>query len=141
MNKLALTIPQMDKLKRVGIDTSDASMRWGHVATTIDKTIFTIIPTIAVPEEIIPHTSPAYTLNDILNKLPTKLPEPLPKPLTMLHYYSGEWVIRYGEAVPYFTGDTAVDAAFEMLWFVARHYPTTIKQITSITPFQNGIDN
>ena len=91
MDELALTIPQMDALKRTGIDTTDASMRWGHVATTIDKTIFTIIPTIAVSDEVMPHTSPAYTLGDILNKLPTIIPEPNPMPLTLKHGLSGKW--------------------------------------------------
>lgn len=129
MNELTLTIPQMDALKRTGIDTTDASMRWGHVATTIDKTIFTIIPTIAVSDEVMPHTSPAYTLGDILNKLPTIIPEPNPMPLTLKHGLSGKWCAYYGQASPCCVGESPLEAAFAMLCFVAQYYPTTIKQI------------
>jgi len=124
---LALTIPQMDALKRMGIDTSDASMRWGHVATTIDKTIFTIIPTVAVSEEVMPHTSPAYTLGDILNKLPGFIPEPNPMPLTLKHGLSGKWCATYGQASPCCVGESPLEAAFAMLSYVAEFHPETIK--------------
>ena len=119
----------MDALKHMGIDTSDASMRWGHVAKTIDKTIFTIMPTIAVPDEVMPHTSPAYTLGDILNKLPTIIPEPNPMPLTLKHGLSGKWCACYGQASPCCVGESPLEAMFAMLCFVAQYYPTTIKQI------------
>lgn len=129
---LALTIPQMDALKRMGIDTSDASMRWGHVATTIDKTIFTIIPTVAVSDEVMSHTSPAYTLGDILNKLPLAFPEPdttpfKPMSLTIEHKLSGEWCAYYGLKSPCCVGKSPLEAAFALLCFIAEFHPETIK--------------
>lgn len=127
MNELALTIPQMDALKRTGIDTTDASMRWGHVATTIDKTIFTIIPTVAVPDEVMPHTSPAYTLGDILNKLPSIVPELSPMSLKINHGAS-KWCAYY-DGGPCSIGNTTLEAAYNLLCFVAENFPHRIKQI------------
>lgn len=134
IKKQVLSVEQMQHLKHLGLDTSDATMCWiktpkgREVAFNEDWT---------GRRESFLEPIPAYTLQDLLYKLPFKIetywldfgPNSPDKE-------DVEWYMKYDQIDPgrylkYLTSINLIDAAYEMLcWCVEKGHIKTGKEET-----------
>ncbi|MCM1031573.1 MAG: hypothetical protein NC410_09075 [Oscillibacter sp.] len=126
MNKqIALSIEQMDHLKELGVDTSDASLCWIKKPNTDNYSLS--IHDESCYEMSCLHPVPAYTLQDILEKLPHTIVAPL-KIYTLLIYDFDWWMYDgIGKELKLANGKTWLDTAYNMLYWVVENYPEFLK--------------
>lgn len=79
MNNQVLSIPQMQELIDLGIDTSKASMYWGFHITDIEKKDPILVISKGPHFTFVGEYIPTFTLQDIISILPKRIP-----------YYGGE---------------------------------------------------
>lgn len=131
-SKQVLSIEQMNHLRELGLDTSDASMHWQFLPTA-DSIIngtdeIEEAPCLFVSLPNIKHEYPAFTLQDILDKLPHYL-NPFPPKQILFAWMIERDTIAYrnvediDDCLKHFTDDLLIDAAYEMLcWCIENKY-------------------
>lgn len=123
MHSIALSIEKMNRLKELGIDTSDSSLFWVSYKQIEDEITF------LCPKELLCQyknnpilkckITPAYTLQDILNKLPKRMDVGC---LSM--DYHEQFTIGYSNMnhglhyVFFKSADTELEAAYQLLHFL-----------------------
>lgn len=131
--QIALTPDQMHELQSLGLDCSDASMRWinGVLVADCNCSVMTALRAVYAP-------IPAYTLEDILMKLPNTLEVGCPDSSDTIyydlvifpHWKSGLWCTKYKDRFGDLKSVTAKDimkCVFEMLKWVLKTHPDKIK--------------
>lgn len=138
-NKICLSIDQMQKLKELGIDTKDASMCWVKDPAGVS---WIVVHDEYCYEIDFMRPVPAFTLQDMMELMPELYPtinaknkrvlDTIEHPdsgdtyLPNLYLYDGEWRCGYisfdcGEEEIAFSTDNPLDAAFEMLCWLAEN--------------------
>ena len=122
MKKQALSIEQMNHLRELGLDTSDASLSWHDTGKGWE-----LKPNIRKKGHI-----PAYTLEDLLHKLPGEIED---NGFTYVLYLESGDTNRYNMGYRMCMGDElvstnyqeyAIDAACELLvWCIEEKYVKT----------------
>lgn len=136
--QIALTPKQMEELKSLGLDCSDASMCWCQDPNEDEYRLF--IHDEYCYEAACLHPVPAYTLEDILMKLPNTFEVECSDSGDTWYYdlvifpnWNSElWHIRYKNRFGDLTSVAAkniMKSAFEMLKWVLQNYPDKIKKI------------
>lgn len=134
-SKQVLSIEQMKHLQELGLDTSDASMCWccaiGYKNAKWELEIY---------EDVINQKRdsafweiiPTFTLQDILDKLPPCIEKFYIIEISV-STHNKIWHIRYkraGCALSYFSSESFIDAAYEMLcWVIESGYIKKLKGI------------
>lgn len=144
MIKQVLSMEQMQHLKKLGVDTCKASMCWLKDLTKdlnkgreIDMTTGWNLgfnnPVFYKYDWMV--GIPTFTLQDILDLLPKEIEakdEPIPYHLEVIFDGSGLWEVSYTRnfnALEYFYHGTLLEAAYEMLcWVAAGEYIKITKE-------------
>lgn len=143
MRKQVLSIKQMEYLRKLGLDTSDASMNWQyfHTSYLVANTLGDGLnnePVLCMSKTGVNYEYPAYTLQDILYKLPNSIYSSANK---KRYYLTIQSNIRISYSVHYscenqwlimFEGnyDSLIDTAYKMLcWAIENKcYETRSRQ-------------
>ena len=144
MKNQVLSIEQMQKLKELGVDTSNASMHFLYMPTA--KSIMSGVyevddePEIFVSQHGVNHEHPTFTLQDIIELLPAKIQRNTEYDLTIYKdflLYSCQGKNQFAacrpliffNAVELFTDSEIglIGAAYEMLVWVAENGYLTSK--------------
>lgn len=130
MNKqIALSIEQMNHLKELGVDTSDASLCWIKEPNTDNYSLS--IHDESCYEMSCLHPVPAFTLQDILEKLPNIIDvDENECNLNIFFHEDGISVYYedfYQNQPAFFCQENLLDTVYEMLCWVAENYPEFLK--------------
>lgn len=133
--QIALTPDQIQELRSLGLDYSDASMYCINDAlhTDSDHSTMTALRAMNKP-------TPVYTLENILMKLPNTIAVESPDSSGIIyydlvifpHWKSGLWRIKYKNRLGDLKSVMAKDilkCAFEMLKWVLKNHPDKIKRL------------
>ena len=129
MKKQALSIEQMNHLRKLGLDTRDASFCWS---------VRTGLPNLLLPynDEVfercaVTRTMPAYTLQDLLDKLPELIDMEdyvywLYIDMSIGNMYYERYDCELLKVVRANNGKSLLDAAYELLvWCIEEGYVKT----------------
>lgn len=142
MSKQVLDISQMQHLKDLGVDTSNASACWFRVLGIGDLRVFTIWSLafnkyITKTDGIDTQIVPTFTLQDILDLLPKEMVDKdddkfvlkVEYGITRKVWYIGYYYYDVTFYDLLFSGENLIDAAYGMLcWCVENGYVETNKE-------------
>lgn len=128
MKQIALSMKQMDHLKELGVDTSDASLCW--VVDAFGNYKLEVYDKLS-PEIHHLHPIPAYTLQDIIDKLPRCIGTGFDFYKICIEPSGGYWTTYYyrADATELISVDdeNLINSAYEMLCWVLKECPQALK--------------
>lgn len=128
MNHQALNIEQMQHLKELGLDTSNASMCWLKFGE--EPPVLSVHDEYCYESSAL-HATPAFTLQDILELLPNNVDNEL---FLFIDKGKNKWRIGYTdkeseEIFEDFIDKNFIDAAYNILcWCIENGYVETKKE-------------
>lgn len=132
--QIALSIEQMQKLRTLGMDCSDASMCW--ITTRCNDTRLALRPEASrlLDDHLLLSLNYAYTLEDVLINLPPSLDvDNIQYDLLVHPHWLHElWTVKYfnvsGDLKSISAGHL-MKVAFEMLKWVLKNHPDKIRKL------------